>query len=177
MRILRRIKETYADGPGIRYSIYVSGCTHRCKGCHNPESWNFKKGVELTEELISEIKQDIKENPLLDGITISGGDPLHPDNAEGLLYLLQELSDLDMNVWVYTGYTIEELLSPPIDYNQLYCLSYIDILVDGPYKEELKDLSGFCGSTNQRFIKAKKVYENGKFDPSVHRTSAGSPRL
>ena len=160
MRILQTIKETYVDGPGIRYSIYVAGCTHYCKGCHNPKSWNFNQGEELSVELVERIKSEIKSNPLLDGITISGGDPLHPDNAKGLLLLLQELNGLTDSIWVYTGYTIEEILDVPIDFNQLYCLEYIDVLVDGPFREDLRDTSEFKGSTNQRYIKAKEVIRN-----------------
>lgn len=152
MKILRTVRETVVDGPGIRYAIYVSGCSHSCKKCHNPESWDFSQGRELTQEYIDQMKEEIISNPLLDGITISGGDPLHPSNTKGLLHLLQELRDLVDDIWVYTGYTVEDLLNSP-EGHQRDCLEYIDTLVDGPYVDELKDLSGFKGSSNQRYVK------------------------
>jgi anaerobic ribonucleoside-triphosphate reductase activating protein len=160
MNIIRRIKETCADGPDIRYSIYLAGCTHGCDSCHNPESWDFTAGELMTNQIIEEIKEDIINNSILGGITISGGDPM--DNASGLLHLLQELAPLNKNIWVYTGYTIEEILNTNVDTDMIMCLKYIDILVDGEYKKEFHDTSDFKGSTNQRFILAKECLINYK---------------
>lgn len=154
MRILKTFRETYADGPGIRYSIYAAGCTHHCKGCHNPESWNFNQGEPLTPAMVERYYSEINSNPLIDGITISGGDPFL--SAEGLLQLLIGLSPLKKNIWVYTGFTLEEILSSR-DPNKLECLSYIDTLVDGRFVQELRDTTGFRGSTNQRFLKVKEI--------------------
>ena len=165
MRIIQTIQDTMAAGPGIRCEIYVSGCCHACKGCHNPETWDLNQGEELTVEYVTKLKEEIISNPLILGVTITGGDPLHPSNAAGLLMLLQELDALKLNVWVFTGYTIEELLDAPIDYNQLYALKYIDVLVDGRFDELLKETKGFRGSSNQRYIKAKELMENGDLCP------------
>jgi anaerobic ribonucleoside-triphosphate reductase activating protein len=150
MKILKTVKETMADGPGIRYAIYVAGCTHACPGCHNPESWSFKYGMPLAPQLLEEMKYEIESNPLLDGITISGGDPF--DSAEGLLRLLQELSVLDKNIWVYTGYTLEQIQK---NETMSKCLEYINTLVDGPYIEAERDTTTFKGSRNQRIIKLR----------------------
>lgn len=153
-RILKTFKETYADGPGIRYSVYLAGCTHYCKGCHNPESWNFNQGELVTESVINRMRLEIAVNPMLTGITISGGDPF--DSPDGLLLLLEGFECLNKNMWVYTGYTLEQILASG-DEAKLSCLRYIDILVDGEYKQELRDTSGFKGSTNQRFLKVKEI--------------------
>lgn len=156
MRIMHVFQETFADGPGIRYSIYVSGCEHHCNGCHNPETWDPNQGTELNEELIEKIRQQIINNKLLDGITISGGDPFHPVNIDGLILLLQSLNDLNKNVWVYTGYTYEELIDKYQE-KAYEAFNLIDVLVDGKYVKELHDTSSFRGSTNQRFIKTKHI--------------------
>ena len=147
--------ETIVDGEGIRYSIYLAGCSHRCKGCHNPESWNPKAGKPLTQEVLEQIIQEINANPLLDGVTFSGGDPFY--NPEEFLPVLKEVSQrTGMNIWCYTGYTYEKDLMQGGKVHTSFTeemLSYIDILVDGRFIEAQKDITlKFRGSANQRIL-------------------------
>ena len=153
LRILKIYRETISDGDGLRYSIYLSGCKHHCKGCHNPDSWDSSAGTPLTDEWLSQIIDEINNNPLLDGITFSGGDPLF--NPTEFLELLKEIKEkTSVNIWCYTGYTLEEI-QKKADLNA--CLEYIDILVDGRFVQELYSPTiSFRGSTNQRIIKLNK---------------------
>lgn len=159
MHIIGTYSETFADGPGIRYAIYVAGCKHYCKGCHNPQSWEFNKGTPI-ETALPIIIDEIQRNPMLTGITISGGDPLF--SLEGLKMLLQALKENfpEKDIWIYTGFTIEEL-------NDMYnkgdvlikeCLELTDTLVDGKFVSELKEDITFRGSSNQRFISSPSSY-------------------
>ena len=156
MRLLNIYRETITDGAGLRFSIYLSGCSHACPGCHNPESWDANGGIFMTEAILADIISDIKSNPLLDGITISGGDPFF--NPEELLVLLRRLKEeTGLNIWCYTGYTIEYLLK-----HEKYRapLEYIDVFVDGPFVQSLFDPSlSFRGSSNQRLIRNPLTYE------------------
>ncbi|MDR1226756.1 MAG: anaerobic ribonucleoside-triphosphate reductase activating protein [Prevotellaceae bacterium] len=152
MKILEAYRETIADGYGLRYSVYLSGCEHSCRGCHNPQSQDPQNGSLLTEERLRQMADDVNSNPLLDGITLSGGDPFF--FPKSLFVLLKELKDrTNQNIWCYTGYTYEFLLANP-DYSA--CLPYIDVLVDGPFvKEKLSPHLHFVGSSNQRILKLK----------------------
>lgn len=152
LRILGTYKETVVDGEGLRYSIYFAGCTHACKGCHNKESWCPDNGTLITEEYLDKIINEINSNPLLDGITLSGGDPLY--NPEEMLEVVKYLKEkTKINIWLYTGYTIEELRK---DNKRMAVLEYIDTLVDGKFVQELYDpLLKFRGSSNQRIIRKK----------------------
>ena len=141
--------ETISDGYGLRYAIYFAGCAHRCPGCHNPESHDPRRGEPLTVERAETICAAIAANPILDGVTLSGGDPLlQPEAMAAFLRLVKERTG--QNVWCYTGYTLEECLADPA---RRECLRWIDTLVDGRYVEALRDLSlDFRGSSNQRII-------------------------
>ena len=152
LRILGTYKETVVDGEGLRYSIYFAGCTHACKGCHNKESWCPDNGTLVTEEYLDKLINEINSNPLLDGITLSGGDPLY--NPEEMFEVIKYLKEkTQMDIWLYTGYTIEELRK---DNKKMAVLEYVDTLVDGKFVQELYDpLLKFRGSSNQRIIRKK----------------------
>lgn len=139
------IKESVVDGPGFRLVIFTQGCPRHCRGCHNPDLIPASGGREMTSgEVLQLIKQNI--SPLTGGITFSGGDPLM--QADALLEILQLVRKEypQYSIWVYTGYTFEEVKTWPV-------LQYIDILVDGPYEEDKRDISlAFRGSLNQRLI-------------------------
>ena len=144
--------ETIVDGEGIRYSIYLAGCSHRCKGCHNPESWNPRAGKPLTPEVLEQMIQEINATPPLDGVPISGGDPFF--NPNEVLPVLKAISQrTGMHIWCYTGYTYVQLLQDP---ERKELLPYIHVLVDGPFIESLyTPFLDFCGSSNQRILKLK----------------------
>ena len=153
LRLLKTFKETIVDGIGLRYSLYFSGCTHKCKGCHNEYSWNPENGDTVTYEMLERIAEEINTNAMLDGITISGGDPLfNPEDMIKILRFLKEKTGKD--IWMYTGYTLEQIRK---DEKRNACLEYVDVLVDGPFIKQLytPDLQ-FKGSSNQRIIKKRE---------------------
>lgn len=155
MNYISVIPETITDGEGVRLSIYVAGCHHHCYKCHNPQTWDFNAGSLLTEDIIDVLINQVKNNPIMSGITFSGGDPLAYENAKDLLCFLKKIKDNNINVWCYTGYKIEELVeknSPQKD-----CLFYIDKLVDGEFENDKRTLDiPFVGSSNQRIIDVTK---------------------
>jgi anaerobic ribonucleoside-triphosphate reductase activating protein len=134
----------------LRYSVYLAGCAHHCPGCHNPESWNPAAGTPLTEERVAAIIREINANPLLDGVTFSGGDPLyHPEEFRALSRRVRE--ETHLNIWCYTGYTLEQIQR---DARLSAAVEYVDVLVEGPYVEALRDpYLAFRGSSNQRLVK------------------------
>ena len=150
LSILDIIEDTTVDGPGFRTAIYAAGCPNGCPGCHNPESWNPQAGQPLTREKIEEMIAAINANPLLDGITFSGGDPFY--SPEEFLSLVREFRErTQQNIWCYTGYTYEELLADP---QRKPILAYIDVLVDGRFEQSLYSPKlEFRGSSNQRILK------------------------
>lgn len=137
--VLKVVGNTAADGPGLRTSVYLAGCSHHCPGCHNPQSWNIKNGTEVEiDDLVKEIESYGNKK-----VTITGGDPFYQEVP--LTYLLSKLYTKDYNIWVYTGYEFEELRW------RSGGLRYIDGLVDGPFIQELRDTSlRFRGSSNQK---------------------------
>lgn len=160
LRVLDIVEETMVDGVGLRTAVYFSGCSHFCRGCHNPESWNLHNGKEMTiDELLDIIKADEFAN-----VTFSGGDPLY--QCEGVAELAKRIKEeTDKTIWCYTGYTYEEVLAN--DYLK-QILPYIDVLVDGPYVEELRNTDlPFRGSENQRIVVVDK-YLKGEEDYLWH---------
>lgn len=153
-----------ANGPGVRISLFVSGCTHHCKGCFNPETWDFDYGKPYTEDTLELIIQYL-EPYYINGLTILGGDPLCGDNTISLIPLLETVKKKypEKNIWVYTGDTMENIIETKEkdkDKYDIYMefLKYVDVLVDGPFIESEKDLSlRFRGSSNQRIIDVKKT--------------------
>jgi len=149
IRIAGIVEESIVDGPGIRLVVFTQGCNHNCDGCHNPESHSFSGG-KLIE--IEDILDMIKENPLLDGITFSGGEPF--EQAFECSILAKKVKDLGLNVIVYTGYTFEQILKND-QFKEL--LLQTDTLIDGKFDIEQKSLMlKFRGSKNQRIIDVKR---------------------
>lgn len=146
MKVMSIHHDSVVDGEGLRTVIFFAGCPHFCKGCHNPRSWNIKNGTEMT---IEEIRDEVLSNPLTD-VTFSGGDPFFQANE--IKHLARELKNHGKNIWIYTGYTLEDIEnhSNP-SFKEL--LDHCDVLVDGPFILEKKDLTlAFRGSSNQRII-------------------------
>lgn len=145
LKIAGIVDDSIVDGEGVRLTVFTQGCPHHCHGCHNPQTWSLDGGHEIDTE---EIVQKLKANPLLSGITFSGGEPfLQP---APLTELARAAHKLGLDVWSYTGFTLEEL-KKRTDVQQL--LNEVDVLVDGPYVEALRDLTlRFRGSSNQRII-------------------------
>lgn len=155
IKINNYIAESYVDGPGIRFTLFTQGCPHRCKGCHNPATHDFDKGKEID---IQTIVDEMVKNPLLDGITLSGGEPFCQIVPCLELVKLLKHTNPSYDIIAYTGYTMEQLLETAKKDNQLHeLLSLIDYIVDGPFILELRDLElDFMGSRNQRIIDSKQ---------------------
>ncbi|MDR1016362.1 MAG: anaerobic ribonucleoside-triphosphate reductase activating protein [Coriobacteriales bacterium] len=153
LRIFGTADDSIVDGPGIRFAIFVQGCSHRCPGCHNPESWDVNGGVLRTPE---QIWAKVETNPLLQGLTFSGGEPFEqPEGLTTLAHLAHEQgkqpNGQPMNVWAYSGYLFEELLAAGGAKREL--LNNVDVLVDGPFEQDKKSYALlFKGSSNQRII-------------------------
>lgn len=153
VRILDIVFETMVDGPGLRTSIYFAGCKHHCKGCHNPQSWDMNGGYSMPiNHVLTLIKEDEFAN-----VTFSGGDPFY--QVDAVTELAKRIkAETDKTIWCYTGFTIEEIREDP-NLNKL--LQYIDVLVDGPYVEALRNTDlPFRGSENQRIIHIKNEKSN-----------------
>lgn len=152
------IKADTANGTGVRLSLFVSGCTNHCEGCFQPETWNFKYGKEYTQEIEDNIIEELSKS-YYDGITLLGGDPMEEVNQLGLLPLVERIKrELpDKNIWAYTGFVYDKDLVPGgkryFDNITDKFLYKIDVLVDGPFKLDEKDIRlKFRGSKNQRII-------------------------
>lgn len=156
------IKRTdVANGPGVRVSLFVSGCTHYCRECFNAEAWDFCYGKEYTNETTSMILQYL-DHSYIAGLSILGGEPLHPRNQKGILPLLKKVREMfpEKTIWCYTGYDFEkdilgEMAESLLEMKEI--LTYLDVLVDGKFEVEKLDLKlRFKGSSNQRIIKVQE---------------------
>ena len=148
IRVLDIIEDTMVDGPGFRTSIYCAGCRHKCPGCHNPQSWAFEQGREMSVE---EIMRVIEADPFAN-VTFSGGDPMY--QAAEFANLAREIHRrTNKDIWCFTGFTFESLIQP----DQRELLEELDVLVDGPFIKKLRDPDLlFRGSSNQRLIDVQK---------------------
>ena len=154
IRVLDILEDTMVDGPGFRTSIYCAGCRHQCPGCHNPQSWAFDGGREMTTGHIMKI---IEADPYAN-VTFSGGDPMY--QASGFAELAREIHKrTNKDIWCYTGFSFESLINP----EQRELLELLDVLVDGPFIEKLRDTDLlFRGSSNQRLIDVQASLYKGK---------------
>lgn len=146
-----------ANGPGCRTILWTAGCAHHCKECHNPETWNPSAGIEFNEKAKEELFECLSK-PYIQGITLSGGDPLYVNNRDTITKLCKEIKEKypTKDIWCYSGYTYEEIKDLPI-------LEYIDVLVDGEFILEQKDITLlFRGSKNQRLIDMDKTRKEGR---------------
>ena len=151
------VQESIVDGPGIRFVVFVQGCYHKCEGCHNTHTQDFGGGEEIS---IQSIIDQVKENPLLDGITLSGGEPF--EQADSVSILAEQLKSLDYNVITYSGYTYEQIMEKALaDDSWLRLIENTDVLIDGRFEIEKRNLMlNFKGSENQRIIDVKASNEN-----------------
>ena len=154
LRVAGVIEESIVDGPGIRFVLFLQGCHLHCPGCQNPQTWDFAGGTLVSAE---EVLDRIKANPLVHGVTFSGGEPF--EQAEALLPLAAALKALGYHLMAFSGYTLEQLL---LEADRRSLLEKLDLLVDGPFVEAEKSLElRFRGSRNQRIIHMQATRENG----------------
>lgn len=156
IRIAGTVNDSIVDGPGLRFAVFTQGCPHKCPGCHNPETHDPSGGHDVDT---IDIIQQMRKNPLLSGVTLSGGEPLMQSAA--CLEIAKAAHQSFLNVWAYTGYTWEHLMIEK-DEERLALLREIDVLVDGPFIQAERSLElDYCGSKNQRLIDVKKTLEQG----------------
>lgn len=145
------------NGDGLRTVLWVSGCTHHCKECQNPITWDPNGGIPFDEDAENELFAKLSKD-YISGITFSGGDPLHPNNRETILRLAKRVREElpEKTIWLYTGFLWEDVVTMPIS-------RYLDVLVDGRFERQLLDNKlHWCGSSNQRVIDVRKTLKEGK---------------
>jgi anaerobic ribonucleoside-triphosphate reductase activating protein len=159
MKYLSLNKSDITNGPGVRVSLFVSGCTHRCKGCHNPDGWSFDNGTKFSEFTVAEIL-DALAKPYISGLSILGGEPYDQTDVEELLGLVRKAKMLYPNkdIWIWTGYEFDQIKSSQLT-------KFIDVAVTGRFILDQRDISDgnrWRGSTNQKVIDVKASLESGK---------------
>lgn len=160
MKFIKIKDNDIANGVGITMSLWTQGCPHHCKGCFNVETWDFNKGKEFTKSDLKYIFDNINKNDIHRDLSILGGEPLCPQNIEGVINVCKEFKKIYPNkkIYIWTGYTLEEFND-----TQKSILKYIDVIVDGKFIEEKRNLSlKFRGSENQRVINVKETLKNKK---------------
>lgn len=163
MRFHNITKEDMLNGEGLRTVLWLAGCEHKCKNCQNPITWDICGGLLFDEAAKEELFESLKPD-YISGITFSGGDPLHTQNREEVGRLIEEIHEKfpDKTIWAYTGYLWEQV-------KDLWFMKYVDVLVDGPFKEEVKDVNlHWVGSANQRVIDVKKTLAVKDFETINH---------
>lgn len=156
MRYLKISNFDTANGLGIGNVLWVSGCSHYCPQCHNPQTWDKNVGEEFTDEVLENLIEKLKR-PYIKRLTLSGGDPLFLGNRDVITNIVRKVKKElpKIKIWCYTGYLWEDVKDLP-------CMEFIDVLVDGEFKIDLKDISlPFCGSSNQRIINVQESLKKG----------------
>ena len=154
-------KCSVSNGAGVRTVLWVSGCDVHCHNCHNPQTWDFNSGIPFTDDSMQEILYDLSK-PYIKGLTLSGGHPLDPHNAPKVLEIVKRVKMVFPNkdIWIYSGYVWEDIIK---DNTLKEILECTDVLVDGAYVDELRDISlAFRGSSNQRIIDVKKTLDSNE---------------
>ncbi len=157
MRYNKIRKMDIADGPGVRVSVFLQGCAFHCKDCFNPETWDFKGGQEFTDEVIEHILE-LCDKDYIEGLSILGGEPMHPNNIEGTIKLAKAFKERfpKKTLWSWSGFLMENICNKEI-------FKYLDVLVDGQFHAEARDPRlKWCGSSNQRVIDVQKTLKNEK---------------
>ena len=160
------VHDDLKNGDGIRVTLFVSGCEHHCPKCQNPQTWHYNSGIRFDEDTFSELFIEMSKD-YISGLTISGGDPLAPQNVEKILEIVSKFKKIFPNktIWIYTGYKYEQLLFEG-KFNVIQILKHTDVLVDGKYIEEKRDINlKWRGSSNQRVIDVQKSLKELKAVP------------
>lgn len=161
MNYIKITKNDIANGECIGVVLWVSGCNCRCYNCHNPQTWNFNEGQFFTEDTMQELLFELNK-PYITRITLSGGHPLEPQNADDVLKIVKRVKMVfpNKNIWIYSGYVWENILTDP---KLTEIMKYCNVLVDGAYIDELRDLTlQFRGSSNQRILDVQKSLAEDK---------------
>lgn len=172
MNYIKISKYDTANGTGIGIVLWISGCNCRCCGCHNPQTWDFNAGYPFTKDIMQELLKALNK-PYISRFTLSGGHPLEPQNLETVYKIVKTVKEKFPNksIWLYTGYTWEEILNKDKEYEDhevngvspLDVVKYCDVLVDGRYEDDKRDISlAWRGSSNQRCISVQESLEQGK---------------
>lgn len=158
MRYNKIRKMDISNGPGVRVSVFMQGCAFHCKNCFNPETWDFKQGKEFTDEIIDKVLE-LASKDFIVGLSILGGEPMHPKNIEGTTKLAKAFKERypHKTIWCWSGFLFDR------DLKEKEVMEYIDVLVDGQYQDELHDFRlKWCGSSNQRVIDVQKSLKKNK---------------